>query len=97
FYQVRTGHPHLPLVFMLVLTQLSVGAFAVEFFLRRLFPQLATARAYHAVIALAAGLLALGASVFHLGRPKYAFRAVIGLRTSWLSREVLAFGWFAAA
>jgi len=82
---------------MLVLTQLSVGAFAVEFFLRRLFPQLASARAYHAVIALAAGLLALGASVFHLGRPKYAFRAVIGLRTSWLSREILAFGAFAGA
>jgi Fe-S-cluster-containing dehydrogenase component/DMSO reductase anchor subunit len=102
FYQVRTGHPHLPLVFMLVLTQLSVGAFAVEFFTRRLFPQLASdeltrARAYHAVIALAAGLLALGASVFHLGRPKYAFRAVIGLRTSWLSREILAFGAFAGA
>jgi Fe-S-cluster-containing dehydrogenase component/DMSO reductase anchor subunit len=97
FYQVRTSHPHLPLVFMLVLTQLSVGAFAVEFFLRHLFPQLASAQAYHAVIALAAGLLALGASVFHLGRPKYAFRAVIGLRTSWLSREILAFGAFAGA
>jgi formate dehydrogenase iron-sulfur subunit len=97
FYQVRTGHPHLPLVFMLVLTQLSVGAFAVEFLLRRLFPQLASARAYHAVVALGAGLLALGASVFHLGRPKYAFRAVIGLRTSWLSREILAFGGFAGA
>jgi formate dehydrogenase iron-sulfur subunit len=95
FYQVRSGHPHLPLVFMLVLTQLSVGAFVVEFFLRRLFPQLATAHAYHAIIALGAGLLALGASVFHLGRPKYAFRAVIGLRTSWLSREILAFGAFA--
>jgi Fe-S-cluster-containing dehydrogenase component/DMSO reductase anchor subunit len=97
FYQVRTGHPHLPLVFMLVLTQLSVGAFVVEFLLRRFFPQLASARAYHAIIALAAGLLALGASVFHLGRPKYAFRAVIGLRTSWLSREILAFGAFAGA
>jgi formate dehydrogenase iron-sulfur subunit len=102
FYQVRAGHPHLPLVFMLVLTQLSVGAFAVEFLSRWFFPQLSVleltrARAYHAVIALAAGLLALGASVFHLGRPKYAFRAVIGLRTSWLSREILAFGAFAGA
>src|SRR5262245_8607038 len=101
FYKVRSGHPHLPLVFMLVLTQLSVGAFAVEFLLTRLFPQLSTlqltrARAYHAIIALGAGLLALGASVFHLGRPKYAFRAIIGLRTSWLSREILAFGAFAA-
>src|SRR5262252_5640929 len=97
FHQVRSGHPHLPLVFMLVLTQLSVGAFVIEFLLRRLFPQLSSARAYHAIIALAAGLLALGASVFHLGRPKYAFRAVIGLRTSWLSREILAFGAFAGA
>ena len=97
FYQVRAGHPHLPLVFMLVLTQLSVGAFAVEFLLRRLFPQLASARAYHAIVALGAGLLALAASIFHLGRPKYAFRAVIGLRTSWLSREILAFGGFAGA
>jgi len=100
FYQVRSGHPHLPLVFMLVLTQLSVGAFVVEFLTRRLFPQLSSsgltrAHAYHAIIALGAGLLALGASVFHLGRPKYAFRAVIGLRTSWLSREILAFGAFA--
>jgi Fe-S-cluster-containing dehydrogenase component/DMSO reductase anchor subunit len=102
FYQVRAGHPHLPLVFMLVLTQLSVGAFAMEFLTRRLFPQLSSggltrARAYHAIVALGAGLLALGASVFHLGRPKYAFRAVIGLRTSWLSREILAFGAFAGA
>ena len=87
---------------MLVLTQLSVGAFVVEFLARRLFPQLASdgltrARAYHAIVALGAGLLALGASVFHLGRPKYAFRAFIGLRTSWLSREILAFGAFAGA
>jgi DMSO reductase anchor subunit len=41
------------------------------------------------------GLLALGASTFHLGRPFYAFRAVLGIRTSWMSREVLAFGLFA--
>ena len=43
------------------------------------------------------GLLALGASTAHLGRPQYAFRAVLGIRTSWLSREVLAFGAFAGA
>jgi DMSO reductase anchor subunit len=34
--------------------------------------------------------------VLHLGRPQYAFRALLGLRTSWLSREILAFGIFAA-
>jgi DMSO reductase anchor subunit len=45
--------------------------------------------------ALGFGLLALSASVFHLGRPLYAFRAVLGLRHSWLSREIVAFGLFA--
>jgi Fe-S-cluster-containing dehydrogenase component/DMSO reductase anchor subunit len=106
FYQERTGHPHLPLVFMLVLTQLSVGAFlvafVVEYLLRRLgggprADWMESARGFHAIVALSAGLMALGASVFHLGRPKYAFRAVIGLRTSWLSREIAAFGAFAGS
>jgi DMSO reductase anchor subunit len=41
------------------------------------------------------GLLALAASVGHLGRPLYAWRAVIGLGHSWLSREIVAFGGFA--
>ena len=41
------------------------------------------------------GLLALAVSVLHLGRPRYAYRAVLGLRHSWLSREILAFGAFA--
>src|SRR6185369_7674803 len=30
------------------------------------------------------------------GRPLYAFRAVLGLRRSWLSREIVAFGLWAA-
>ncbi len=85
YYAVRPGHAHPALVIMLVLTQLSVGAFAV-------FRLLGADRP---VVPLALGLAALGASVFHLGRPQYAWRAVIGLRTSWLSREILAFGAFA--
>ena len=95
-------HAHPPLVAMLVLTQLSVGAFLVD----RVAREAAMAsgavvsagrEAMHAVVALAVGLLALGASTLHLGRPLYAFRAIIGLRTSWLSREIVAFGLFAAA
>lgn len=35
------------------------------------------------------GALALFASTVHLGRPERAWRAVLNLRTSWLSREVL--------
>jgi DMSO reductase anchor subunit len=45
-------------------------------------------------VAVGSGLLAMGASVLHLGRPRYAYRAVIGFRHSWLSREVVAFGAF---
>jgi DMSO reductase anchor subunit len=56
---------------------------------------LAAIRPVHSASALAFGFVALGASLFHLGRPRYAFRALLGLGTSWLSREILAFGLFA--
>ena len=87
---------HAPLAVMLVLTQLSVGAFATDLILR-LFAggqPGGPPRAVDAAIALTAGVLALGASVGHLGRPRYFYRAVIGWRHSWLSREVLGFGAF---
>lgn len=98
FYTVRPAHEHKPLVVMLVLTQLSVGAFCTDAVGARLLPDAAAAalRPLHALVALAVGLIALTASVFHLGRPLYAFRAVLGLRTSWMSREIVAFGGFAS-
>ena len=37
----------------------------------------------------------LACAVFHLGRPLGAWRFFLGLRTSWMSREILAFGVFA--
>jgi DMSO reductase anchor subunit len=48
---------------------------------------------------LSMGLLVAGlvASVFHLGRPERAWRAVAMWRTSWLSREVLVLPAFIAA
>jgi DMSO reductase anchor subunit/ferredoxin len=97
YYAVSPQHPHWPLIVMLVLTQLSVGAFAVGLVLEsHLSPALLNAfRPLQSALALALGLLALGASTMHLGRPLYAFRAIIGLRHSWLSREILAFGLFA--
>ena len=57
---------------------------------------LIAARPYLALIAMTLALVALGASTMHLGRPQYAWRAFIGLRTSWLSREILVFGAFSA-
>jgi len=86
FYSISPEHSHTPLIVMLVLTQFSVGIFCAGLF---------SGNHQHIFIALGVGLLALAASVFHLGRPLYAFRAVLGLKRSWLSREIVAFGGFA--
>jgi formate dehydrogenase iron-sulfur subunit len=96
YFRVDRQHTHWPLVIMLVLTQLSVGAFIVGQVLdAALEAQLVTAvRPLLAANALGFGLLALLASVFHLGRPQYAFRAILGLAHSWLSREIVGFGVF---
>jgi formate dehydrogenase iron-sulfur subunit len=90
---LRTADPHHPLSVMLVLTQLGVGAIAFE-----------AARALGAgaaplgvAIGLAATLFGMAAANLHLGRPLYAFRVVLGLRTSWMSREIVALGAFAGA
>ncbi len=93
----QPAHP--PLVVMLVLTQLAVGALAAEAVVGRLLdlPPEGGWRSVQAVASALVAFVALGASLFHLGRPAYAFRAVIGLRTSWLSREALGFGLFAGA
>ncbi len=98
YFQVNPQHPHWPLVLMLVLTQLSVGAFGWGIGLEYLVGEhlAESVRTVQAVMALLFGLLALSASVLHLGRPQYAFRAVLGLRHSWLSREIVMFGVFAA-
>ena len=97
YYSVSAQHPHWPLIIMLVLTQLSVGAFLSGLVLERFLDEtlIAAMRPVHSLSALIFGLLALGSSTLHLGRPQYAWRAVIGLRHSWLSREIVAFGVFA--
>jgi Fe-S-cluster-containing dehydrogenase component/DMSO reductase anchor subunit len=95
FYRTSPEHAHPPLVVMLTLTQLATGAFVLALALERLSGSPIGSTRAQAVSALALGALALGASLFHLGRPQYAFRVVLGLRTSWLSREAVAFGLFA--
>jgi Fe-S-cluster-containing dehydrogenase component/DMSO reductase anchor subunit len=99
YHAIGPEHPHWPLIVMLVLTQLSVGAFITGLILDYVVDShLADVlRPFQATGALALGLLALVASTCHLGRPLYAFRGILGLRHSWLSREILAFGLFAGA
>lgn len=93
--RIEPEHPHGPLVFMLVLTQLSVGAFGVLWLLDML--RQGTGLTMTALVSLGLAGVSLGASTLHLGRPIYAWRALKGLRTSWLSREVLTLSLFAGA
>lgn len=91
--RTQPEHPHWPLVFMLVLTQLSVGAFAALWLLDLLGQ--GSRLTVEALASLGLAGLSLGASTLHLGRPIYAWRALKGLRHSWLSREVLTLSLFA--
>lgn len=93
---------HGPLVLMLVLTQMSVGllfaAFAgFAFGEEQSFLVLKngwTFAPHHVLAILAAVIGGAGgmAAMLHLGRPLVAVRAWMGWRTSWLSREIVAFG-----
>lgn len=85
--------PHWPLVIFTLLTQVSLGALAGSMVLAARSGRAAVA----ALAAAVAGVVALGSSVFHLGRPALAWKALRNLRRSWLSREVALFGAFAVA
>jgi formate dehydrogenase iron-sulfur subunit len=93
--QVRPEQPHFPLVFMLVLTQLSAGAIGTLWLLDLLGQ--AGRLWVSALWSLALAGVSLGASTLHLGRPVYAWRALRGWRSSWLSREVLGLTGFSVA
>ncbi len=102
-YRLKPEKPHYSLVFMTVLTQLSVGGF-LSLFLAELLshwgwaPTSAPLQKFlqiGPVAMLAAAGLALTTSVFHLGRPIFAWRALKMWKRSWLSREVLFFSLFA--
>lgn len=45
---------------------------------------------------LGAAVIAAGASTLHLGRKSRLWRAILGIRRSWLSREIASFGAFSA-
>ncbi len=100
-YRLKPEKPHYALVFMTVLTQLSVGGFLSLFLSEilshfiHLSPLLQRFLRIGPWAMLGAAFLALGISVFHLGRPVFAFRALKMWRRSWLSREVLFFTLFA--
>ncbi|MGL5017053.1 MAG: DmsC/YnfH family molybdoenzyme membrane anchor subunit [Luteolibacter sp.] len=80
-------HAHWPLVLMLVLTQAGIGLLVLGAWGVPSLPILLAGAAIF--------FAGMAASVFHLGQPLKAWRFFLGLRTSWLSREILAFSLFA--
>lgn len=88
--RIRPEHAHLSLVLMTTLIQMVTGALIAALLWRR-----ASLSMLGVLLGITA--VALNISVFHLGRPAYAWRALKMWRRSWLSREVLLFGLFFAA
>jgi Fe-S-cluster-containing dehydrogenase component/DMSO reductase anchor subunit len=93
---LRLDHAHWPLIAMLLLTQTSAGL-SVFLVYKLAFGTTASAHAPLAAFAWITLQMGLGVSVLHLGRPLGAWRFFLGLRTSWMSREILAFSIYAAA
>ncbi len=93
--RLRLEPPHWPLIVMLVLTQMAAGLVvttgALTFSDQTGFKMIIGSASLAICTMLAAGL---AASILHLGRPLGAWRAWLGLRTSWMSREIVAFGGF---
>jgi len=95
---LKPEHAHFPLVFMTVLTQVSLGGFAALVLgeLLNLFglnlPSPTWIMAFAIWLPVAIGL---PLSALHLGRPLKALTAMKNIKNSWLSREALALGLFA--
>jgi len=96
---LKPEHPELPLVFMTLLTQVSLGAFLALFLGELLFSlgfNLPKPTFIMALLAFLPSAIGLPLSALHLGRPSMAMMAMKNWRTSWLSREAIALGVFTA-
>lgn len=88
--RVRPAHGHFPLAWMLALTQVGAGLFLGCFLWSFLAGEPVSRLGLFS--ALGISFAGLGGSILHLGRPTQAWRAFLGWRRSWLSREILVFG-----
>lgn len=94
YHRVRAEKPHWSLVWVTVLTQLSVGGVVAAWVLGLLGHDQARVAA---TVSLVLGLISLGAAPLHLGRPAFAPLAMRGWKTSWLSREIIGLSAFGGA
>ncbi len=82
---LKPSHAELPLVFMTLLTQISVGGFLALFITSHL-------NFFSILVIFLLSVFGLLLSALHLGRPFLAITAMKNIKTSWLSREALALG-----
>ncbi|KLU59301.1 anaerobic dimethyl sulfoxide reductase chain C [Peptococcaceae bacterium CEB3] len=83
-----------PLVVFTVVGEAAIGIVLALWWLDRPKADSALDSALYKKATLVSGgllVLALVASLFHLGRPEYAYRTLSHLDSSWLSREILFF------
>lgn len=88
-------HAHWPLLIMLVFSQCAVGISLILAGMPMASDLFAASALPLAALSFALLNIGLIAAVFHLGRPLGAWRFFLGLRTSWMSREILAFSLYA--
>ena len=98
-HDLRPQPAHFPLILMLLLTQASVGVFFWNQILSLCLPGAVSASSQRANLfaGLLTGVLGIGASIAHLGKPLQAWRSFLGLKKSWLSREIVIFGLYLAS
>ena len=94
---IKPNYAEWPLVFMTILTQISLGGFTALTLgeLASLVGfDLATPNIWMMIAVFLPAAIGLPLSALHLGRPILAHTAMKNLKTSWLSREALALGLF---
>ncbi len=97
---LKPAHPEFPLVFMTVLTQMSLGGFMALLFGEALSFfgfNLPSPNFWMVLAVLLPTAIGLPLSALHLGRPGLAITAMKNIKTSWLSREALALGLYSGA
>ncbi|WP_066303737.1 DmsC/YnfH family molybdoenzyme membrane anchor subunit [Bacillus sp. FJAT-29814] len=84
----------MPLVIFTVLSQLAVGGFVTLWWIdRKSTIQRKTGLLISLSLVVIGGIAVL-VSLFHLGHPFAAYRAILNIKVSWLSREVTFYGAF---
>ena len=83
-WNIAPEDPHWPLVWLTILSQLSVGVAVTG------------SSDAHRLVAAMSAVAAMGGALLHFGRPAMAWKAFRNLRRSWLSREVALLSLYAA-